>query len=138
MEHIEALVQACFDGDTAHIHALVRAGIDINASGRNWNPLHAAIENYQLTVVRYLLAMGADIEVMCCGMRPLHHAIDLEIDSATQANAQEPPEPLLTELLLNAGANPYALDEYGQTPLQQARARGHIKAEHLLVAKAGV
>jgi hypothetical protein len=56
-------------------------------------------------VMRYLLASGADKEYICSGMRPIHHAIDIEIDAATQSNDSEYPEPKLTKILLDAGAN---------------------------------
>jgi ankyrin repeat protein len=64
-------------------------------------------------------------------MRPLHHTIDIEIDAATQANDSEYPEPKLTEILLDAGANINGEDSEGITPMEMAKWRSHEKAEKL-------
>jgi ankyrin repeat protein len=128
----EELVQASFQGQHELVRSLVEAEVDINEMGRIWNPLHAAIENGHINVITYLLASGADIEYLCSGMRPLHHAIDLEIDAAAQADESDDPEPALTRLLLDAGADINGKDTSGMTPLQMAVARGHKKAERLL------
>ena len=50
-------------------------------------------------------------------MRPLHHAIDLGIDAATQANDSEDPEQMITKILLDAGATINGKDISGKTPL---------------------
>ena len=82
-----------------------------------------------------MLASGADIEYLCGGIRPLHHAIDLEIDAATQATILKEPEPVLTKILLDAGANVNGTDDSGMTPLQMAVDRGHKQAQRLLRSK---
>ena len=135
MSKTEELVQACFTGRLNLVRSLVEEGVDINAMGRIWNPLHAAIENEQIDVINYLLTSGADIEYPCGGMRPLHHAIDLEIDAASQADEPENANTTLTRLLLDAGADINGTDGEGKTPLQMALERGHEKAERLLRAR---
>jgi ankyrin repeat protein len=135
MDKSEALAQASFDGDLNLVASLLRAGADINARGNCWTPLHAAIENMQAEVVRYLLEAGADPEFACCGMRALHHAIDIEADSAAQANDPWPPEPVVTRMLLEAGADASGADGGGETPLQWARRHNHVKAAELLEAR---
>src|SRR4051812_11350451 len=97
---MEDLLQACFDGDIERVRALIDAGAEINPPDQGWTPLHAAIENMREDVVRLLVARGASLTVTCLGFSPLHHAIDIEIDAAAQSNAPEPPEPVLTEILL--------------------------------------
>ena len=131
----EELVQASFDGNLNHVRALLEEGVDINGMGRIWNPLHAAIENQHVNVINHLLAAGADVEYLCGGIRPLHHAIDLEIDAATQATILKEPEPVLTKILLDAGANVNGTDDSGMTPLQMAVDRGHKQAQRLLRSK---
>ena len=39
----EELAKAAFDGDVQAIRRLLDEGADIDAEGRNWNPLQAAI-----------------------------------------------------------------------------------------------
>lgn len=56
----EALTDAAFNGDLDTVRSLIEAGADVNAVGRVWNPLQAAIENDQIEVVRYLLSVGAN------------------------------------------------------------------------------
>ena len=56
----EALTDAAFNGDLDIMRSLVEDGADVNAVGRVWNPLHAAIENDQIATVRFLLNAGAD------------------------------------------------------------------------------
>jgi|SRR5215468_2117825 len=135
MSKTEDLVKASFDGRLDLVRSLTEEGANINGMGRNWNPLHAAIENWQIDIISYLLTSGADTEYIFLGMRPLHHAIDLEIDAATQANDSEDPEPLITKILLDAGANINGKDHRGRTPLRMAIERGHKKAEKLLRSK---
>jgi len=132
MTNSEALAQACFDGNFNLVVSLLQTGVDINAQGRNWNPLHAAIENMEIEVVRLLLDFNADTEIKCCGARALHHAIDVEVEAAAQAENPELPEPVLTRMLLKAGANSNGTDDHGRTPLQLARHLRHEKAVVLL------
>jgi len=135
MSKTDDLVQASFDWRLDLVRALTEEGVNINGMGRNWNPLHAAIENWQIDIINHLLTSGADSEYICSGMRPLHHAIDIEIDGATQANDSEDPEPIITRILLDAGANINGKDHSGRTPLRMAIERGHKKAEKLLRSK---
>ncbi|MEO5929202.1 MAG: ankyrin repeat domain-containing protein [Candidatus Kapaibacterium sp.] len=130
----EDLVQACFDGDIERVRTLIDSGAEINPSDQGWPPLHAAIENMWEDVVRFLVRHGASLTTTCLGFSPLHHAIDIEIDTAAQSNATEPPEPVLTEILLSAGSDINAQDDYGETPLQMATRRGHKKAMIALAA----
>jgi len=128
----EELVQASHQGQLELVRTLVEEGVDINGTGRIWNPLHAAIENERVNIIIYLLASGADVDYPCNGMPPLHHAIDLEIDAATQADETDYPEPVVTRILLDAGADVNSKDASGMTPLQMAIERGHRKAARLL------
>jgi ankyrin repeat protein len=130
---IEALEEASFDGRIDEVQRLIGLGADPNALGRNWNALHAAIENMHSHIVRYLIEKGADVETTCHNFRPLHHAIDIESDAATQAGDPGPPDPILTEILLRSGAEPNSLAPDGRTPLALARSYNHVRAVELLV-----
>ena len=54
-------INAAFEGNLPVVQAFLDVGVDINqALLVGWNALHAAIENMQIEVVKYLLAAGAD------------------------------------------------------------------------------
>jgi len=136
-----ALVQAASDGDVARVEKLLIAGVDINRAGAGGNPLHAAVENAQSDMVKFLIKAGADPNRSHNDWRPLSHAIDVEIDAVHQRLQREPgpeelPEPRITLTLLAMGADPTLSDTDGKTPLDFAIRRGHLRAaeairEHL-------
>lgn len=135
MNSTEKLIDACYNGNIVQIKNLISSGINPDVKGENWNPLHAAIENMQIEVVKYLLNIGADPNVKVSGMTPLHHALDIEIDFATQNSENENPKPIITEILINAGANLNKTDDYGRTPIEMAKERNHREAVNLLENK---
>ena len=126
----DLFVNAAFDGDLTAVRSFLDAGADINLAPRWWNALHAAIENMQVEVVQYLLEAGADPDMLCGGIRPLHHAIDVEADTAAQTGEQL--AFVLTPLLIEAGADVNGVDESGRTPLQWALDWGHQSGIELL------
>jgi ankyrin repeat protein len=133
----EQFVDAAFRGDLPHMTALLASGADLNADGKYWNALHAAVENMDEATVRFLLTAGADPNRKCNGATPLHHAIDIEIDSVNQRlqrapRAEELPDPVITRLLLEHGANPNVRDSDGETPFEFAQRRGHKHGADLL------
>lgn len=77
MEAIELLVQAAFCGNLDEVARLLDEGTDIDAIGRNWNALHAAIENEHFSCVRLLLERGADVNLSVANCTPLEHAVDV-------------------------------------------------------------
>ncbi|WP_231925292.1 ankyrin repeat domain-containing protein [Micromonospora purpureochromogenes] len=96
-------------------------------------PTHHAVEMEDLTRLRQLLDAGAAVEDPNeQGMTLLHHAVDLEGDGALQSGG--PLHVDVTALLLARGANPYAADREGRTPLDYALANGHWLAVELLAA----
>jgi hypothetical protein len=105
----DQLAEAAFDGDLAAVKRLIELGADINAEGRAWNPLHAAVENEQIAVVRYLIRSGADLESPCSKgqipFTPLEHAVDVIVDGAMQQGIPiEKGSKELLDLLVDAGA----------------------------------
>src|SRR5688500_7741493 len=91
----EELVQAAFEGRTDEVRRLLDQGVPIDAPARNWNPLHAAVENEQLECVQLLIARGADIEYDMGGeiTSPLAHAVDRAIDGTIQTRGNPGDEP---------------------------------------------
>lgn len=84
---------------------------------------HAAVEHERLDELRRLLDAGWDVDDPTDdGMTLLHHAIDIEVDGATQTG--EPLTAELTELLVVRAAD-LRHRWHGQTPLEAANERGH-------------
>jgi ankyrin repeat protein len=103
----EELARAAFDGDVETVRRLLDEGGAIDEQGRNWNPLHAAIENGQAACVRLLIARGADLELPNGGLSPLANAVDSSIDGTIQTGGNPGDEPTeIVSLLLEAGADP--------------------------------
>ena len=81
-------------------------------------PLHAAAAAYRIDIARALIKNGADIAARNRrGAAPLHYAADGLPGSSTwnpEAQAE------MITLLIDAGANPNALDKSGVAPLHRA------------------
>lgn len=96
-------------------------------------PAHHAVEMLDLARLRELLDGGADVEdPNALGMTLLHHAVDIEGDSALDTG--RPAHVDITALLLARGADPDARDRNGGTPLDLARQYGHWLAVELIEA----
>jgi hypothetical protein len=103
----EELAQAAFDGDTEKVAELLDAGAPVNAKGRNWTPLHAAIENERYDCVALLIARGADVQESSSDFPPMAHAVDIAIDGTIQTGGYPGDEPTeIIQLLLRYGASP--------------------------------
>ena len=102
----------------AHIHRFSR-------NPMHNQPLHACIALSQnIETVRLLIAQGADVNMeQAGGYTPLHQA-------AAAGHAE------LTEILLEAGANPSCLCNQGKTPADYARERNHQGVLEQLSARA--
>lgn len=122
-ERSEGLAECIDSGDVAILALMLDRGVDPNAiiEGSGWSLLHYAIEQQSAEAVELLLKHGAHVDVIDRGGgAPLHYAVDVEADTASQRG--EPPKPDLTEILLRAGADPMQEDSRGRTPLGEAEA----------------
>jgi ankyrin repeat protein len=129
MTDITSLSDSVWAGDLAGVEAVIRAGVDVNATdGFRQPPLHLAIEQQEIEIVARLIAAGAQVKRdRGKGWTPLAHAIDIESDAACQARLPLDQVPtVLTELLLDAGAIPT------DVALEVAREYGNYKALALL------
>ncbi len=104
------LLLAC-RSDASEVAAhLIYKGANVNAQQKDGiTPLHAAVFQENIQLVRLLLSKGAGVNVpeKECGSTPLHVAV-------VQENIQ------LAELLLNKDANINAQEKDGSTPLHLA------------------
>ena len=70
--------------------AAIRGGIsDINEidSVSGWSLLDYAVEHMRIDIIEWLIANGADVNLRGSdGGTALHHAVDIDIDSANQSN----------------------------------------------------
>lgn len=102
----DEFADAAARGDLEAVEQFIAAGADIDAHGANWNPLHAAIENEHIDVIRCLVDAGADLEALCYGGTGLAHAVDLLIDGARQNQKPVEHEPTdIVDFLIDSGAD---------------------------------
>ncbi|MCX8476071.1 MAG: ankyrin repeat domain-containing protein [Sphingomonas sp.] len=115
--------------DPAFAHRLLEAGASPNPKGNPSGPLRTAIALNSLGAVRMLLDFRADSNVMeATGNRPLHTALDMEHFR-------------IAELLLDRGADPWAIDSGGAnlgtaatTPML-TNAAAEAEAQHRLAER---
>ncbi|PRD22884.1 UNVERIFIED_CONTAM: Ankyrin-3 [Trichonephila clavipes] len=109
-------------GDLDRARFLLDSGADIESKNGEYQatPLHGAVANYRLDVVRLLLSRSANVNAEDKGHQtPLHYAANTDrLD--------------IVKSLVDAGADPSTTDDYGKTPLNIAKDKGHISiAEYL-------
>ncbi|MEX0714989.1 MAG: ankyrin repeat domain-containing protein [Planctomycetaceae bacterium] len=110
----QGLSHAVWTQDLAAVEALIAAGVDVNvADDPHPPPLHLAIEQGNIEIVRRLINAGAELNRPFRDwgedFTPLVHAIDLESDAASQGLIDPEHESTeLTKTLLAAGAIPTA------------------------------
>jgi ankyrin repeat protein len=106
------LHHAAADGSIDKVTLLLSAGADANVlDDDGWTPLHFAALAKSASVTEALLSAGAQTELKdSYGNTPLWRAVFSSEDDGT-----------VIRLLLNAGANPNAVNLSGVTPLTLAR-----------------
>lgn len=93
------LAIACYNGDTKMAEYLIARGADVELmSGLYGNPIHAAIQSNNITLLEFLLKIGASIEAK----HGVH--LDTPVCYAARLNHQE-----AIEVLINHGAKTKAL-----------------------------
>lgn len=105
--------------------ALIRAGVSVEATDApaSWRPVHTAVEHGQLECVRALCAGGADVNAPAdAGMTPLHLAVDVCADAASQTASSA--DLSMIRLLLELGADANRADAHGRSPEDWAREAG--------------
>ena len=119
----------CISGDLETVRMTVEAGADLNRLTRFGGAgIHPPAEKGHVDVVRYL-AEETDVNVNLtniCGWTPLLEAVILQDGGPVQQK--------IVKLLLDAGADPGMVDQWGVTPLQHATDKGFTEIMNLLTA----
>jgi len=135
----KALVEAAARGDAERVRQLLARGVPVDvrdsetyALGSCWNitALMCAAAQGHLDIIQTLLEAGAGVSAACHahkedgggGSQPLHFAV-----SGRHAAA--------AEVLLDAGANPDAIGNYGRTPLVMAIYEDDVEGVRLLLKR---
>lgn len=131
----DELLTAAWDGDAPRVRELVALGADVECFDNNGNtPLHLAIENLKLDVVRVLIEAGADVNGRTADgyWTPVAHACDVVSDAASQLRKK--PDNELVRLLVAHGADVNARTRTGLTPLELVGKYLNKEAEAILIA----
>lgn len=116
-------------GDLTMVRALLARGANVNATGRDSGetPLISACRDWAHSyIVSPLLSAGADVNARDKkGRTALHYAVDPLLNIP------------LVELLIKKGANPAQADNFGVTPIAQARLLGFEDIAVAMEKKAG-
>jgi ankyrin repeat protein len=134
------LLEAAWEGDVERVSELVTTGANVECFDKCGDtPLHLAIENLHVDVVRVLLDSGADVNRRTASgyWTPLAHAADSVSDAASQLS--QAPDNELIRLLVRHGADLNAPTSKGDTPLDILR-RAYLnrEGEAILVAAGAV
>lgn len=126
---LNPLLWGCISGNLELVRMLAEAGADLTLLTRFGGVgIHPPAEKGHVEIVRYL-AQETDVNVNLtniCGWTPLLEAIILRDGGPVQ---QE-----IVKLLLDAGADPTMVDQWGVSPLAHAQDKGFTEIAELLMA----
>ena len=152
------IVDAVENGDLRALKILVENGADVNKKEGDWSALMLASANRNIEAVKYLLSIGADLEIKYGGGFPHFTALGwaavygftdiakILVDNGADTNCveedgttllmhiliTEDPNPEVIQLLLENGADASATSKGGITPLQVATSYGHIEIAKMI------
>ncbi len=124
---------AVTQGGARLIPVLVNHGADLKMRDQQtgWSLLHAAVENLDEESIRELVRLGVPLDSLDpSGASALHLAVDVQADSEQQTGI--PARFVISDLLLELGANPSARDSAGRTPRDWALEAGYTEFGKLL------
>lgn len=127
------LYLSVISGRAKLIPVLVRHGADLKMRDQQtgWSLLHAAVENLDEESIRELVRLGTPIDSLDpSGASALHLAVDVQADSEQQTGI--PTQFVISDLLLELGADPSVRDSAGRTPRDWALEAGYSEFGKLL------
>ena len=103
------------EGNSGKVCVLISEGMDVNLKDRNgWTPLHFAAQSKSVKTACRLIEHGAEIDARDNdGNTPLFRAVYCYTNDGK-----------MIELLRKYGADPYALNNFGNSPIGLARRFG--------------
>jgi len=117
----EALTTAIRAGNKDIVEILIQAGAPVNPSQTTlWPPLSDAAFTKHFDIMKLLLAAGAKVDA------PDHHGLTLLVSTGYF-------DPTVTTILLDAGADPNATDQQGESVLMKASAQGLKQSVKILI-----
>ena len=122
----DALVHEVWRQDLVAVRRLLDSGANPNLPGRAWSSAIACAGGNDETgqIASALVDAGADINVQDSnGWTPLHHAVDVAIDSTTQQNL-DTIDWSAVGVFLDLGADPNIANSLGVTVYDLASAYG--------------
>ena len=146
---------AAQSGQVTQIELLLEKGAEINAQDLSQKtPLYLAVVHGHLSAIKCLLDKGADPTIV--GIEgdtvlhvaafygytpivslllkyPLLHCVDEDGKQPIHKAVWGHPKPDVVKLLLDAGANPNAVNKFGYTPLHWTAKHGHIESAQVLI-----
>lgn len=106
---LEPFFAVCGRGSADEVRAAIAAGADVNLRNHNGiTPLQRAVINNKLEAVQALVEAGADVTARSTG----------GMDNTVLHSAIWTKDPRVIQYLLDRGADPYALNADGWTPLR--------------------
>lgn len=130
------LADAVAQGSRTKVELLLKFGADIN--GHEGEPLFAAMVKRDITMMKFLLEKGADLNSRSKTGRPpliwaasAPHYIDTQPSEEKRAKDDEDYLPVV-EFLLKNGANKSVKDQYGHSALRLAESVRHSKVAGVL------
>ena len=117
----EALITAIRSGNRDIVEILLQAGAPVNPSETKlWPPLSDAAFTKHFDIMKLLLQSGAKVDA------PDHRGVPLLVSTGFF-------DPMVTTILLEAGADPNAADREGETALMKASAKGLKETVKILI-----
>lgn len=120
------LIEAAKKGDESLLQALLRSSPDLEArDDQGLSALHWAAQNGHLHAVELLLKAGQNVRWACReGQTPLHEAVLGADRSRMRAGFDEDRWVKVLQVLMQAGADPHAVDRWGTSALVHAQETG--------------
>jgi ankyrin repeat protein len=107
--------------------------LDVDGDSPAWTQARRALVRRDLDELDAMIRADARVLKLrdSFGQTLLHVAVDMEADSALQND--RPMRGDLTRFLVERGADPHALDDQGESPLDWARGYEHVEAIELML-----